>query len=151
MGIRSSGEDVALRNILFVCKHNIFRSKIAEAYFKKINKDRKITIRSAGIIRGDVLNKDQREAVGLEKTIAKKFGIKIKAGFAGLSISLLKKQDLIIVAADDVSKIIFNNKTYVKKVIHWKIKDYGFYGRGHTTNIIKQIMKKVDNLSKKLK
>ncbi len=29
-------------NIIFVCKYNRFRSRVAEAYFKKINKDKNI-------------------------------------------------------------------------------------------------------------
>ena len=36
-------------NIIFVCKWNRFRSKIAEAFFKKYNKNKDITCFSRGI------------------------------------------------------------------------------------------------------
>ena len=45
-----------MKNILFVCKHNVFRSKIAEAYFKKVNQNREINAKSAGIIKADIIN-----------------------------------------------------------------------------------------------
>ena len=45
-------------NILFVCKYNRFRSKIAEAYFNKINKNKLVSVKSAGIIRGNPVSKD---------------------------------------------------------------------------------------------
>lgn len=140
-----------MKNILFVCKHNVFRSKVAEAYFKKINKNKNLNAFSSGVIKGDFLNENQQKAVDLEKATAKKLGINIKNRLTGLSISLLKKQDLIIIVADDVPKIIFNNPVYVKKVIQWKIKDYNFRGKEQVINIIKQIMKKVDNLVNELK
>ncbi len=52
-------------NILFVCRYNRFRSRVAEAYFKKINKNFKV--KSAGLFKGRPLS---------PKTIkeAKKFG-----------------------------------------------------------------------------
>ena len=34
--------------ILFICKYNRFRSRVAAAYFKKINKNSKIKVESAG-------------------------------------------------------------------------------------------------------
>ena len=36
--------------ILFVCRHNRFRSKVAEAIFNKLNKNKEIQIESAGLI-----------------------------------------------------------------------------------------------------
>lgn len=140
-----------MKNILFVCKHNVFRSKVAEAYFKKINKNKNLNAFSSGVIKGDFLNENQQKAVDLEKATAKKLGINIKSKLTGLSISLLKKQDLIIIVADDIPKIIFNNKAYVKKVICWKIGDYKVCEEEHIRNIIKKIMKKVDKLVNELK
>lgn len=37
-------------NILFVCKYNRFRSKVAEALFTHYNKKKGIIVRSAGLI-----------------------------------------------------------------------------------------------------
>ena len=42
------------KSILFVCKYNRFRSRVAEAYFKKINKNKNISVKSAGIIKGNL-------------------------------------------------------------------------------------------------
>jgi len=138
-------------NILFVCKHNLFRSKVAEAYFKKINKNKSIIATSAGIIKGDFLNKNQKKSLDLQKIISKKFGLEIRYKFTGLSMSLLKKQDVIIIAAGDVPKILFDNKAYVKNVVQWKIKDYNLYGEKRVIDAISQIIAKVDNLAKGLK
>ena len=38
--------------ILFICRHNRFRSKIAEAYFNKINKNKNLIAKGAGIFPG---------------------------------------------------------------------------------------------------
>ena len=40
-------------NIIFVCKYNRFRSRVAEAYFNKINRNKNIHAYSRGVIRGD--------------------------------------------------------------------------------------------------
>ena len=115
-----------MKNILFVCKHNVFRSKVAEAYFKKINKNRKINASGVGIIKSDVLSKEEKEIINFQRKTAKKFGIDVQDGSNTLSTSLLKKQDLIIIVADDVPKQIFKNKFYLKpglKVIVWNIPD----------------------------
>jgi len=138
------------RNILFICKHNLFRSKVAETYFNEINKDKTIKAKSAGIIKGNLLNKDHKNAFNLEKAIAKRFKINIKNKITGSSISLLKKQDLIILVADDVPKILFNNREYIRKVISWRIKDYDFSGEENISQVIMQIMKKVNKLNKQL-
>ena len=65
-----------MTNVLFICKYNRFRSKVAEAYFKNLIKeyDHEFKAKSAGIIRGQYpLDSNQIK-------IAKKFGID-KTGF----------------------------------------------------------------------
>lgn len=47
--------------ILFICKYNAFRSRIAEEYFKKINKNSKIQVISRGFIMGGNSDNEQRE------------------------------------------------------------------------------------------
>jgi protein-tyrosine-phosphatase len=140
-----------MKKILFVCKHNLFRSKIAEIYFRKINKQAEFQASSAGVIKGDLLNKNQLRALDLQKLVAKKFGINIKRNPRGLSTKLLKNQDLIIIVANDVPKVIFNNKSYIKKVVFWKIFDINKGTKEEIENIIKLIIKKVDELVKNLK
>ena len=135
-----------MKNILFVCKHNMFRSMVAEDYFKKINKDAFVS--SAGVIRGYLpLNKLVVEA-------GKELGINMNGKPQGLSIDFLRKQDLIIIVADDVPKNLFNNKKYLKsslKVIRWDITDIGMsYNKQDIKRIMEQIIKKVNELNEQL-
>lgn len=66
--------------ILFICKYNAFRSRVAEEYFNKINRNKKITTLSRGIIMGGDSDPDQKTIskkllginIGKEKTIAPK-------------------------------------------------------------------------------
>lgn len=136
------------KKILFVCKHNMFRSKIAEIYFKKINKNRNIVASSAGVIRG-YLPLDKQEVA-----IAKEFGINLRGRPRGLSIDLIKKQNMIIIVADDVPNI-FNNKEYIDlnktKIIYWKIPDNtGVANLPKLRKIIKTIIKRINELNEEL-
>jgi protein-tyrosine-phosphatase len=127
-------------NILFVCKYNRFRSKVAEAYFKEINKNKNIQAKSAGIFIGSKLSSNQIKA-------AKYFGIKISGKPQGISTDLLKWQDAIILVSNDIPSVLFkNNKKYGKKLIVWKISDAGDNDKKNIERIIKSIMFKVDKL-----
>jgi len=132
-------------NILFVCKYNRFRSRIAESYFKKINKNKTFKVKSAGLFKGRPISKFQQK-------VAKEIGLNIKGKPQGLSTKLLIWQDVMIIVADDVPQSIFNNKEYGKKTIVWKLPDALVDNKKQTANLIKAIMKKVDKLiSKELK
>lgn len=132
-------------NILFVCKYNRFRSRIAEAYFNKINKNKRIKAKSAGLIKGNQLDKNQIK-------LAKEFGLNIRGKTQGLNIKILKWQDTIIIVANDVPPSIFsNNKKYGKKVIVWKIPDNLKTEKETINKVIKPIINKVDILNKQLK
>ena len=86
--------------ILFVCKYNRFRSQIAESYFKKINKNKKVFVNSAGMIKGDYpLDK-------LQVSIGKRLGVDIGKKPEGMSINLLKEHDIIVIVADNVSTFV---------------------------------------------
>ena len=133
------------QNILFICKYNRFRSKIAEAYFKKINKNKNLKVKSAGIIKGSPLSKFQ-------KAVAKEKGIKIKGPPQGLSTKLLKWQNVVIIVADDVPKSIFKeNEKYGKKTIVWNLPDVFTENKKETKKTISAIMKKVEELVRELK
>jgi len=132
-------------NILFVCKYNRFRSRIAESYFKKINKNKTFKVKSVGLFKGRPISKFQEK-------VAKEIGLNIKGKPQGLSTKLLIWQDVMIIVADDVPQSIFNNKEYGKKTIVWKLPDVLVDNKKQTANLIKAIMKKVDKLiSKELK
>lgn len=128
--------------ILFVCKYNRFRSKIAEAYFKKINKNNKIKVSSSGLIKGFPSSK---YIIGA----AKKYGLKIKKQTKTLSSKILYNTSLIVIVADNVPESLFKN--YKARKILWKIKDTKDTNKRKMEKIISQIMKKVDNLNKNLK
>jgi len=133
--------------ILFVCKYNRFRSLVAEAYFKKINKNKKIKVSSTGIIKGNPVGKLSAQA-------SKELGININKKPKGISSKLLSKQELIIIVANDVPKKIFKfaNKGYITKTIVWKIAEVKGKDRTNINKkkIIREIMKRVDNLNRRL-
>ena len=145
-----------MKNILFVCKHNVFRSKVAEAYFNKINKNRKITADGAGLIKPDILSEVEKKMISLQKRTAKECGIDIVYGSKSLSTKLLRKQNIIIIVADDVPEYVFNSKFYLKpdlKIIVWKIPDVkGEESDKELIKVdIKLIMEKVNKLVEELK
>ncbi len=132
-------------NILFVCKYNRFRSRVAEAYFKKINKNKEIKVKSTGIIKGNY-PPDKAQILG-----AKKLGLNIEGKPQGLSTDLLKWQNTTIIVANDVPPEIFKeNKKFGKKTIVWKIPDEYYGNKNHINLIIKAIIKKVDSLNNTL-
>jgi protein-tyrosine-phosphatase len=136
-----------MTNVLFICKYNRFRSKVAEAYFKKITSeyDQKFKAKSAGIIKGSYpLDSNQ-------KKIAKKMGIEINNPPQGLSVELLRWTDIIVIVADNVPQMLFRNqKRYGKRVIHWNIADAHHTDINGITNRIKMIKAHVDGFVKLL-
>ena len=127
--------------ILFICKYNRFRSQIAEAYFRKINKNKNIEFSSAGVIAGEPI-------VNIVRQTAKKLGFKIKGKPKSIKESLLEKTDLVVVVANDVPASLF--KTRVKEVLAWNIPDICQGDLQDIERIERMIMKKVDELNKKL-
>lgn len=128
--------------ILFICKYNRFRSQIAEAYFRKINKNKNIKFSSAGVIIGEPIANVVRQT-------AKKLGFKISGRSKAIGESLLVKTDLVIIVADNVPASLF--KTRVKEVIVWNIPDTTQSNRKEIERISREIMKRVDELYKRLK
>ena len=134
--------------ILFVCKHNRFRSRVAEAFFNKINKNKKYVGKSAGVINGGYpLNKNQID-------VAREFGITIDGKPQGISLYLLKKQNILVIVADDVPMGLFNTKNYrkegyIKKIISWKINDT-INGKENSKEEIRKIIKIIENKVKGL-
>jgi len=114
-----------------------------------INKNKNVIAGSAGIIRGDSLIEKQ------VLFVAKEFNINLKGKPKGLSIGLIRKQNLIIIVADDVPKNIFDRKEYINfkttKIIVWKIPDNpGATSIIKLRQIVKAIMKKVEQLNRDL-
>src|SRR3990167_9302226 len=125
-------------NILFVCRYNRFRSRVAEAVFKKLNKNSDIKVRSAGIILGSYpLDKSKVEE-------AKKFGISIEGKPQTLSEEILDWYDTAIIVAEDVPANLLNKDNDTKqKVEVWKISDEKMGNNEQIKKIIKKIENKV--------
>jgi protein-tyrosine-phosphatase len=113
------------KRILFICKHNLFRSQVARILFNKINKNKDYFSDSAGIIKWNKKDLIGDKNYQIEKEISKNFGIKLnKYNSKNLSSLLLKKTDILVIVADDVPPILFKNeKSFNGKVIVWKTKD----------------------------
>ncbi|MFA5070857.1 MAG: hypothetical protein WC511_00620 [Candidatus Pacearchaeota archaeon] len=134
--------------ILFICKHNVFRSRIAEEYFKKINRNKKIEVISRGIVMGGHSDKEQR---GIPKKL---LGIDIDNRTPiPLKKQDLESSDLIIVVANDIPRRIFDYQSmYIQdKVFIWKIKDEQLQNKKNIKRTTLEIKKRVDKLVRRLK
>ncbi|MFH1711567.1 MAG: hypothetical protein ABH840_04610 [Nanoarchaeota archaeon] len=141
--------------ILFICKYNRFRSRIAEAYFNKVNKNPNIQAEGAGIIQGWFpLDESEIET-------AKEFDLDADGQPRALSTELLRQQDKIIIVANNVPESIFEKVMIAdntpasfsegKNLIVWKIQDEEKGDKENIRKIIKSIMSNVDNLVIELK
>ena len=123
-------------NILLVCKYNRFRSKVAEAFFKKYT-DHKV--KSAGIIKGLPIDNEIYQC-------AEMFGLHLDKSIRTLDWNKLKWQDMIIIVASNVPKKLFEDIRLVNKVKVWEIQDT--IGRERRIDVIKLIEKKVKRFNK---
>ena len=132
-------------NILFVCKYNRFRSRVAESYFNQLNKDKTINVISGGIIVGRFPLNER------EVNITKKYGVAIEGPPKPIRFEELVRQDLIIIVADNVPKEIFKSKRFDKRVIVWSIPDvYPNEKKSNLRKRVANIKKKVQELIKNL-
>jgi len=124
--------------ILFICKHNKFRSKVGEAIFNKLNKNKKIIAESSGII-GSI--HDTPKSV---IDVLKNKGYRVKRKTAKrVDLDEIKDYDLIIIVADNVNPLFFKS-SFDKKIIWWKITDC-------LDTDIEGIKKRVDEIESKVK
>jgi len=144
------------KNILFVCKHNVFRSQVAEEFFNKLNKNKNYKAQSAGLMpyKKEDLVKD--EGYIIEKKIVKKFGLKFKGKSKGINSNILKKTDILVLVANNVPPSLFRKEepAFKGKVIVWKIKDVRVKDKKKDKvvfNSIKKIEEKIKDFVKKLK
>ena len=135
-------------NILFICKYNRFRSRVAEAYFNKLNKNKNIHVKSGGIIVGHYPLDDD------EIRVTKKLGINIDGRPQPVTTDKLKWQNMIVIVADNVPPYLFhfNKKRFGKTVRVWRIPDLRHdEDDKRTEQIAKMIMKHVESLVEELK
>jgi len=137
-----------ITKILFVCKHNRFRSRVAEAYFNKIKPRKNIATRGGGLIVG-TYPLDKTELIA-----AKKLGLNINGKPQALTMQKIIWADLTIIVANDIPSSLFDyyRKRYKKNIIIWQIQDIT-PGQGvkDAEVIIKKIMLRVDDLVKSIK
>jgi len=125
--------------ILFVCKHNCFRSRIAEAYAKQYSHN----VSSGGIFApgGKLLN--------IQETVIKKLNLKLSEQ-KPISLTELYNANVVVIVANDVPISLFKDERYGKKrLISWHIPDV-FVGcsEEYVEDIIFKIRKKIDKLMK---
>ena len=133
--------------ILFVCKHNVFRSRVAEEYFKKINRSKNAEVISRGLIMGGNSDIEQRR---IPKNL---LGVDIaKRKPIPLTIPEMMKTDMIIVVANDIPKIIFDYKRFSLKgkVVIWNVPDEQRMNKRNIRKSTLLIKKKVDELNRNL-
>jgi protein-tyrosine-phosphatase len=135
-----------MTNILFICKANRFRSKIAEAYFKKINKNKKIQVKSAGILPGwTMIHKPTK------KLLKEEFGLTIKGKPQGINKRLMTWANIIIIVADNVPPKIFEEEsTFRYKVINWKVHDADHKHTKEVRRAARQIIEHINKFVKTL-
>lgn len=125
-------------NILFICRHNRFRSKVAEAVFNKLNKNKSIKAESAGIIKDIPVSRNVRKVMREKK-------IKLKSVKSRrFNAEIIKRADIIVITADNVDKGIFEK--FGKKIIVWKISDVSQDNIAGIRKRVEIIEKKVRNL-----
>ena len=123
--------------ILFICKHNSFRSKVAEGVFNKLYKGNKHRAMSRGLIPGPFIYPNTKKAV-------KSVGYVIDGKPKPLTFNESKEADIIVIVSDNVPASIFENyKKMGKKIIVWKIKDTDAKETEKIKMITKQIEQKV--------
>lgn len=106
--------------IHFVCRANIYRSRLAEGYFKKLTGD-KYEVSSSGVERWrHPFNYKDKWA----KSLAEEHHIKLSSKSNQTTSSLLEKQDIVIFVRQDVYDLARKNYKFNKdKSIVWDIRD----------------------------
>ena len=145
----------SMKKILFVCKHNVFRSKVAEFFFKKLNKNKTYVASSVGILKWNKRDIKGDKAYEAEKKAAKRFGIDLSVKSRGIDSSTLKDTDILVIVADDVpAKLFKKEKSFRGKVLVWKVKDVTIRDKNKrkvAENSIKVINKKISEFVKGLR
>jgi len=130
--------------ILFICKHNRFRSKVAEAIFNKLNKNSKYKAESAGLILDKLRPYIEKNVIN----IMKEKGYNIKGKPKKATKKFLKKFDLIVIVADNADEKFFSDINI--KRIKWKISDCSASDVKSIKKIINHIEKRVKDLIQKI-
>jgi len=130
--------------IMFICKHNSFRSKVAEAVFKKWYSGKKHKAISRGIFKGPLTYPNTRKCV-------KEVGYIIKGKPRCATFEEIHEQDKIIIIANDVPKELFSGYGFLKgKVDVWEIPDTDAKKSDKIKKITLEIERRIKNFIKEL-
>ena len=126
-------------NVLFVCRFNKVRSKLAAAFFNKYAD--KHSAKSAGIVKGSAVDDKM-------KSIAKRHGVSVGGVSKSITVPLLRWHDIMVIVADDIPRSLFakEEKKYGKALYHWKIKDKAEASAKESDRMAKEIEKQVKRL-----
>jgi protein-tyrosine-phosphatase len=137
---KSYRERLIEMKILFICKYNRFRSKVAECIFNALNKNKKIKAESAGLLRDASRQYIEKNVL---KIMSEK-GYKLRGAPRQLTSRLVKDFDVVIIVADNVNKEFF--QSYKGKIVKWKISDCKACELGRILEIVNEIEDRVKNL-----
>ncbi|HVY01628.1 MAG TPA: hypothetical protein VHA12_02595 [Candidatus Nanoarchaeia archaeon] len=126
-------------NLLFVCRYNCFRSRVAEAIFNNINKNNKIKVKSAGYSIGSIDCILDRAAQVLDE-------MKIPYDSSQLAVQLndtiIDWADKVIIVANDVPLENFPRE----KTVKIEVPD-AYHSIEKTRETIQVIKKEIEKLS----
>jgi len=121
--------------ILFVCKYNRFRSKVAESIFNKLNKNKNIICESAGVLADTCHLHIEQNVIN----IMNEKGYNIPALPRQATKKLTEKFDALIIVADDVNPEYFFD--FSGKILCWPFKDCD----GNDIKKIKEIINSIED------
>jgi len=109
-----------MKKILFVCRGNIFRSRLAEAYFNKLRPDSYIAS-SSGV---EASRFGAKYASEPARKLAKKYQLELSLSPIQTTQETLDSADVIVFVKDDVYKEAKNMfKINESKVVVWDVYD----------------------------
>ncbi len=132
--------------ILFICKHNRFRSKVGEAIFNTLNKNKNIVAESAGILIDEMHLYVGENVI----KIMKEKGYDVRGIPRRVDVRKINDYDYLIIVADNVDPMFFKN-SYKGKIIWWKIKDCDEKDLNSIRERVEDIEKRVRELIKEMK
>ena len=136
-----------MSKILFICRHNCFRSRVAEEYMKIVSAP-DISISSAGLIPSDL------GPTQFQREVVREYGFDIPNRAKGITAKLLSEQDYIVNTANDVPNSLLIHPSYNRaELISWDISDVesGIYDKKDTKRIINSLIENCNILNRRLR
>ncbi|MEK6896123.1 MAG: hypothetical protein AABX12_01545 [Nanoarchaeota archaeon] len=126
-------------NVLFICKHNRFRSKVAEALFRKQV--------SSGEVKSAGINLDLPYVAPLVKKVLREQGLEADNTPRMITPELIDWADKIIIVADNVDAALFPES----KVERWAVTDCNQDDEDGIRLRVRDIDKRVNALARRIR